>query len=325
MKVQLQSSAAILSATRSLSQTTRAQQDVLQKLSTGFRINTADDDAAGYQISETLNSQIRGNKKALENIQDAYNMLSTIDGFLGQVGNILQRQNEIVVQANNGTNGPAQILALQQEFNNNADEIERMAESFQYNNLIVFRRDTPSNFRPYSFQVGANGSVNDLLDVSDILNLSGYNTGNNSGLTDYLNAIDGVRLTGEAIEGTYGRYSGGARVSVTTELNALSDEIADGATDRPIIIEQVQGSIKLLSSLRGQVGAHLNRFEMAANNLQIQIENQTSAMARFTNTDYAKDTAQLTRSQILQQSAVAVLSQSKSQGRVALSLLESGG
>jgi flagellin len=190
MTIQFQSNLASLSAQRVMFQNIRAQSDVLQQLSTGLRINSAGDDAAGLAISERLNSQIRGNKKASENIQDAYNMLSSVDGFLGQVGDILQRQNEIVIQANNGTNGPAQWDALQQEWNQNADEIERMTENFKYNGLLVFRETNNYSTLPsFQIQAGADASLNDMLDISDVINLNN-DYSSKSGLKAFLNSVE---------------------------------------------------------------------------------------------------------------------------------------
>jgi flagellin len=321
MAIQFQSNLASLSAQRVMFQNIRAQSDVLQQLSTGLRINSADDDAAGLAISERLNSQIRGNKKASENIQDAYNMLSTVDGFLGQVGDILQRQKELMVQAQNSTNGLDQVIALQTEFMQNADEIERMAENFRYNNLFLFKRVTIPSFQPFMVQAGANASINDFLDISDVFNIDS-NAYGEGGLTAYLNS--------NISEGRahYGKYTDGEYVPLTDNMSLVNHFTSLGihvATPDETSLQRLQaldGTISFLSELRGRVGAHLNRFETALSNLNVQIENQTAAMARYTNTDFAKASIDLTRTQILQQSAAAVLSQANQNQSIALQLID---
>ena len=313
MAIQFQSSLASLSAQRVMFQNIRSQSDVLQQLSTGLRINSADDDAAGLAISERLNSQIRGNKKASENIQDAYNMLSTVDGFLSQVGNILQRQKELAVQAANDTNGIEQLVALQREFNNNADEIERMAESFQYNKLFVYKRANGYASMPsIQIQAGNGSSQNDLLNISNVLNITGGYTGE-SGLADFLNR--------EAAS-TYGKLNDGKYVPLSFGGLDLSTYFPNLGTTSTSASVQVEKAIVELSGLRGQVGAHLNRFETALSNLNVQIENQTAAMARYTNTDFAKASIDFTRTQILQQSAAAVLTQANQNQNIALQLIQ---
>jgi flagellin len=322
MAIQFQSNLASLSAQRVMFQNIRSQSDVLQSLSTGLRINSADDDAAGLAISERLNSQIRGNKKASENIQDAYNMLSTVDGFLGQVGEILQRQKELAVQAVNSTNGLNQLVALQTEFMSNADEIERMSEKFRYNNLVLFKRVTVPSFQPFSIQAGANASINDFLDISDVFNIHNTNYGE-GGLTAYLN-----RDTSDGIRSHFGKYTDGEYPGLTRDINLINHFSslginvidAEGEPGRPIY--SIEASISLLTELRGRVGAHLNRFETALSNLNVQIENQTAAMARYTNTDFAKASMDLTRTQILQQSAASVLAQANQNQSIALQLID---
>jgi flagellin len=321
MAIQFQSNLASLSAQRVMFQNIRAQSDVLQQLSTGLRINSADDDAAGLAISERLNSQIRGNKKASENIQDAFNMLSTVDGFLGQVGDILHRQKELAVQANSSTNGPAQWNALQQEWNSNADEIDRMSESFRYNNLLLFKRQAPISIQPFMVQAGANASAGDLLDISDVFNI-GQTYDGTSGLGGFLNSFDGSYTPDEFA--TYGKSNDGTVYYSVLDSSAFGSFMPIGATDTLSTspINQIDNAIKLLSGLRGRVGAHLNRFETALSNLNVQIENQTAAMARYTNTDFAKASIGLTRTQILQQSAAAVLSQANQNQSIALQLIQ---
>jgi flagellin len=323
MAIQFQSNLASLSAQRVMFQNIRAQSDVLQQLSTGLRINSADDDAAGLAISERLNSQIRGNKKASENIQDAFNMLSTVDGFLGQVGDILHRQKELVVQAQNSTNGLDQLIALQTEFMSNADEIDRMSENFRYNDLIFYKRAMSPIFQSFSIQVGSNASVSDILNISDVLNLQDTYSGT-GGLTGFLNERLEI-----ANDPTYGKINNGNVVSIINGSALNSSNLSNyfsglGITLHNDIqtIDAIESGIQQLSSLRGRVGAHLNRFEAALSNLNVQIENQTAAMARYTNTDFAKASIGLTRTQILQQSAAAVLSQANQNQSIALQLIQ---
>jgi flagellin len=321
MAIQFQSNLASLSAQRVMFQNIRSQSDVLQQLSKGLRINSADDDAAGLAISERLNSQIRGNKKASENIQDAYNMLSTVDGFLSQVSDILQRQKELAVQANSSTNGPAQWNALQQEWNSNADEIDRMSESFRYNNLLLFQRQVPISIHPFIVQAGANATAADFLDISDIFNI-GQTYDGVSGLGAFLNSFDSSVTPDEFA--TYGKSNDGMQYYSVLDSSAFGSFTPIGSTDNLSTspINQIDNAIALLSGLRGRVGAHLNRFETALSNLNVQIENQTAAMARYTNTDFAKASIDLTRTQILQQSAAAVLSQANQNQSIALQLIQ---
>ena len=263
----------------------------IQRLSSGLRVNSAKDDAAGLAIAERMNAQIRGNNVAIRNANDGISLAQTAEGALGKIGDALQRMRELAVQSANATNSSDDRTNLNAEFKELQNEISRVVSGTTFNGTSLFTGSTS-----FAFQVGAGTTSNDVVSVSRN-QLSGGTAGTSGG-TAASSAADAIArvTTASAITGTDG----------TASTNAIKD--IDVALDK-------------LNSERATYGAAQNRFESVIGNLQISVENISAARSRIMDTDFAMETANLTRTQILTQAGTAMLAQANQAPQSVLSLL----
>ncbi|MBT3134572.1 flagellin FliC [Alteromonas sp. ALT199] len=249
-----------------------------ERLSSGFRINSAADDAAGLQISDRLTSQVQGLNQAVRNANDAISLSQTAEGALSEVTTSLQRIRTLAVQSQNGINSSADRQALQKEVSALRTEISRIATDTQFGNVNIL----DGNFSA-KFLVGANAGQT----IS--VNLSSGNLG----------SISGFSATGLGITTN----------DVTTASGASS------------LLSDIDGAISGIGAVRADLGALQNRFQSTIRNLSNISENLSSARSQIRDTDFAAETAELTRNQIVQQASVSVLSQANQRPQTALSLL----
>lgn len=268
---------------RTLGQSTSALDVSLQRLSSGLRINSAKDDAAGSAVSTTLTTAIRGNNQAVRNAADGISVGQTTEGAMGQIVNNMQRIREIAVQAANGSLTDTNRSQLQLEVDQLTQENTRIIQTTNFNGVALL---SGSSTLTLTFQVGFSGATNNQVTVTGA-NLSSLSTINNS--TTGLTAIGVVNVS------TSGAASG-----------ALSTIDTDLAT---------------VTSNRAVFGAVQNRFEAVIANLQNYVENLSASRSRIQDTDFAAETSALTRNQILQQAGIAMLSQANQLPQSALSLL----
>ncbi|MDR7192573.1 flagellin [Luteimonas terrae] len=266
-----------LNAQRNLSTNSASLSTTIQRLSSGLRINSAKDDAAGLAISQRMTAQVRGMDQAARNANDGISLAQTAEGALGEIGNNLQRIRELTVQAANGTNSEDDKAALQKEVTQLQSEILRVVDNTKFNGTELLSSGTT-----ISIQVGANATDNDKIDIT---------------LTDIKSALSGVTDSSFSI-------SGMAAGSGATQLDTLDS------------------ALKSVNEARADLGAIQNRFSSAVSNLQTSSENLSASRSRIQDTDYAKETVELTRTQILQQAGTAMLAQAKSAPQSVLSLLQ---
>lgn len=278
----------------------------MEKLSSGFRINKAADDAAGLAISENLRTEVRGMQQARRNAQDGISLVQTAEGGLNEITNILSRLRELSVQSASDTIGPVERGFLQKEFGALKQEIDRIANSADFNGtkLLVGQTQLPAELEaggnppPLEIQVGTNW--NQMLDGKEQqnpTNIIRIDVQEMNALTEGPNSLD---IGGpESAEGT--------RID-TKELAQLSMDKLDKAIER-------------VNSYRATLGAVQNRLQSAVSNLGNRIENLDAAKSRIKDADFAEETAGMTQQQILQQAGVAVLSQSNQLPQLALKLL----
>ncbi|HWK54175.1 MAG TPA: flagellin domain-containing protein [Hyphomicrobiales bacterium] len=267
---------ASLNAQRNLNKSQNALSTSLQRLSSGMRINSAKDDAAGLAISERFTAQIRGLNQAVRNSNDGISLAQTAEGALGEVTNNLQRIRELAVQSANATNSSSDRVAMQKEVAELISEIDRVATQTNFNGVKLL----DGSFTAQAFQVGAN--VGETISVSSIVNAT----------------KDGLGL------GT-----GGTTLSVAT---------VDGAND---VIEAVDAALDTVNGSRATLGAIQNRFESVVASLQTSAESLSAARSRIQDTDFAAETANMTKVQILQQAGTAMLAQANQLPQNVLSLL----
>ncbi len=279
-----------LNAQRNLYTSGLGQATTIQRLSSGLRVNSAKDDAAGLAIAERMNAQIRGSNVAIRNANDGISLAQTAEGSLGKIGDALQRMRELAVQSANATNSSGDRTNLDSEFSQLQAEISRVVDGTTFNGTALFTGSTS-----FSFQVGAGTTTNDVVAVSR-------------------NQLSG---------GTAGT-SGGAAASTAADAIARvtsASDIAADATAATNAIKDIDAALDKINSERANYGAAQNRFESVIGSLQISAENVSAARSRIMDADFAKETAELTRTQILNQAGTAMLAQANQAPQSVLSLL----
>jgi flagellin len=284
-----------LNAQRNLSTSQSSLATSIQRLSSGLRVNSAKDDAAGLAISERMNSQVRGMAVAQRNAGDAISMSQTAEGALGQVGDMLQRMRELAVQSANGTNSTADRGNLQSEYSQLSAEVNRNLSGTSFNGTSLFTSGTA-----FDFQVGAGTSANDTVSVN-----RSQLTGGTASAT-----------TGAALVTAMGTAT--ADVALATATGISIGTSAATAQDAMVAID---AALSAVNTQRANYGAAQNRFESAIANLRVNSENTSAARGRIVDADYAMESANLTRAQVLQQAGTAMLSQANQTPNGVLSLL----
>ena len=272
-----------LNAQRNLSAIQGALSQSIQRLSSGLRVNSAKDDAAGLAIAERMNTQVRGMNVAIRNANDGVSMAQTAEGALGKIGESLQRMRELAVQARNATNTQGDKVSLQQEFSQLQEEVKRVAGGTTFNGQAIIGADAGSK----TFQIGANTTTNDSIAVTTT------------------NILTDTTMT-----------------AVTGATAKIGDAGTDTtAADLKTVIDNLDTALGTVNSERAKYGAVQNRFESVIGNLQVSVENQSAARGRIMDTDFAAETANMSRAQVLQQAGMAMLSQANSSPQSVLSLL----
>jgi flagellin len=267
---------------RSLSTATNSIGKSLERLSTGYRINKAADDAAGLTISQSLNAQARGALTATQNAQTGINLLQTAEGDLGIIQENLQRVRDLAVQAANDTNGSDERDAIEAEVQQRIDEIDRIAGASKFNSINLL--DGSSTV---SLQIGSNAAAS-----TNALDITG-------GSINPLGAADASSL--------------GISISAGTTLATASAAAA--------YIDTIDTAIATVSERRSSIGSMQNRLDSAIESLSIKYENMSASVSRIRDVDVAKEAASLTKNQILQQASATLLAQANASPQVALTLI----
>jgi flagellin len=273
-----------------LTKNERAMSQAMERLSTGQRINSAGDDAAGLAISSKMTSQINGLNMAVRNANDAISLVQTADGAVVEISSMLQRMRELAVQGASGTYTATDRDALDVEFQALTAAIEDIADDTQWNGTALL-----SGASAFVFHVGANASQTISLTINDFETAPG-------GSTSVFDNLDAAAF------GTDG----------TNDLDAL--DLQD-ATNSGTALTHIDNAFTKLNSVRATLGATINRLEYAADNLANVAQNTSASRSRVLDADYASETTELARTQIIQQAATAMLSQANQQAQTVLALL----
>jgi flagellin len=372
---------ASLNTQRNLSTSQASLNTSIQRLSSGLRINSAKDDAAGLSIATRMDSQIRGQQVAIRNANDGVSLAQTAEGALTSVTDSLQRMRELAIQSSNSTNTQVDRDALNSEVTQLKAEIERVANQTSFNGTKLL----DGSFSGANFQVGANaaetisvasitdanlaalgGTVNTATASVAASALTGYATAIAAGdvtingvdigaiassgsaaeragaLVNAINQVSGQTNVGASYDNATGQISlrstsgniviAGAAPAVTTAGFAAGTTTATatvGMTGLSVssyagaqsAITQIDAALKQVNSARADLGAVQNRFTSVVSNLQTSVENLSSSKSRIMDADFAAETANLTRGQILQQAGTAMLAQANSLPNGVLSLL----
>ncbi len=265
---------ASLNAQRNLSASQNSLATSMQRLSSGLRVNSAKDDAAGLAIAERMQAQVRGANVAMRNASDAISLAQTAEGAIGSVSDMLQRMRELAVQSANVTNSASDRANLNAEFSQLGQEVTRTLANTRFNGKNVLAADAGTQ----AYQVGANNT--DQVTVTTT-NLSTATT---------ITAVTGGGITTEAA-------ASAAMVNIDSALTTINTE-------------------------RALYGAVQNRFEAIISTLQVAAENQSAARGRIMDADFAAETANLSRTQILQQAGTAMVAQANQLPQQVLQLLQ---
>ncbi|EAQ54225.1 MULTISPECIES: flagellin [Vibrio] len=387
MAVNVNTNVSAMTAQRYLNSANSAQQTSMERLSSGSKINSAKDDAAGLQISNRLNVQSRGLDVAVRNANDGISIAQTAEGAMNETSNILQRMRDLSLQSTNGSNTKADRVAIQEEVTALNDELNRIAEttSFGGNKLLNGTHGTKS------FQIGADNGEAVMLQLKDMRSDNDQMGGNSYQFTEakgkdwgvtagandltmslkdsfgdqreinisakagddieelatYINGQQDLVKASIDEEGKLQIFAGNNKVDGEIAFSgALSDELGMTAGAKPedpktleakqvtvdsIDVTSVGGAqesvavidaaLKYVDSHRSELGAFQNRFDHAINNLDNINENVNASKSRIKDTDFAKETTQMTKSQILSQASSSILAQAKQAPNSALSLL----
>ena len=281
-----------LNAQRSLNGAQGALATSMQRLSSGMLVNSAKDDAAGMAIAERMSAQARGMNVAIRNANDGISLAQTAEGALGKVSDSLQRMRELSVQSANATNSVSDQQSLDKEFGELSKEIQRVLGSTSFNGLKVLG----SSAGALAFQVGANTSSSDTINITT---------------TDMTADASIVAVAGSD-------NAGSGRAAIGPDSGATA--ILDAGTVHGVI-DKIDKAIDTVNSQRATLGASQSRFGAAIANLQTAVENQTAARSRIVDTDFAAETANLSRANILQQAGNAMVAQANQLPQQVLQLL----
>ena len=296
-----------INAQRKLANSTLALNTSYQRLSSGLRINSSKDDAAGLQISDRLTSQINGLNQGNRNANDGIALAQTIEGALDETTNMLQRIRTLAVQAANGTNTAKDRKALQEEVDSLCAEITRIGKktTFAGAHVLMSVGAKDANNNPldtlknkngqYFFQVGANAQDMITLAISEGFHMSGIAT------------MAGIKFDQKSVG--LSKNNGNARWVISSASLAQAT------------LGNIDKMIELVDSKRAALGAIQNRMESTIRNQSSIAENESDARSRIRDTDFASETASLTQNQIIQQASQTILSQANQRPTVALSLL----
>jgi flagellin len=282
MPLTINTNIASLNAQRNLNMSQGSLATSMQRLSSGLRVNSAKDDAAGLAIAERMNAQVRGMNVAVRNANDGISMAQTAEGALSQVSNSLQRMRELAVQARNATNSSSDKDSLNKEFSQLQAEITRVLGGTTFNGKAILGADATA----LTFQIGANTTVDDTITIAT------------SDMT-MNSTISAVTSTSTAL------------IDATATTGAIGT-----------VINNIDLALDTINDTRATYGATQSRFDAIITNLQVGVENQSAARSRIMDADFASETANMSRAQVLQQAGTAMVAQANQLPQQVLKLLQ---
>ena len=365
-------------AANAMTRNERSMGATMERLSTGLRINSAKDDAAGLAITSKMTSQINGLNQAVRNANDAISMIQVAEGAMKEVTNMFQRMRELAVQAISDSNTSADRTALNNEYKQLSAEVQRIAENTQWNGTNILDGGRTST----TFQIGANASqtiavnfgdlgtnnatgalsnngtatvtltLSEALNSGDVISykvtddttgVSNYATISATPLTANVSSVTEAETTSAGAAAStqetgtiaYTHSSTSMTIAATDNTITVSDVVISRGTHAPVAATDITSSafaatalgvldtaIEGVNSTRAGLGASMSRLEFASDNLQNVAQNSSAARSRVLDADYASETTELARTQIIQQAATAMLSQANQSQQAVLALLK---
>jgi len=284
--------------------------DAMQQLSTGKRINSAKDDAAGLAISSRMTSQIKGLDQAVRNANDGISLLQTAEGALIEVTNMMQRMRELAVQASNDTNTSSDRTSLNLEYGQLMQEINRIAQNTQWNGMNIMNNTT----------IGTGGTVAAPATAGTELRNIKFQVGSNA------NQTISAQLKDFSVPMTAAGIPDNATVPAATQIFSgtarLNDTDITSVSNANTAMTRLDAALGKITDERATYGAVINRLTYAVDNLTNVTQNTTESRSRIMDTDYAKASSELARTQIISQAATAMLAQANQSPQSVLKLLQ---
>ncbi len=292
-----------LNSQRTLTKSNADLSTSMQRLSSGLRVNSSKDDAAGMSIATKMDSQVRGMSQASRNANDGISMIQTADGALSNISDALQRMRELAVQAANGTNGDTEKSKIATEMSELGEEIGRIAGNTKFNGTALLSATEETT---KSIQVGADADQTIDITIGSSSKFASFSV-----KTDYPTAEPDDDGGTTPAPGAGDDTPPPAPVAIDLSTTATSGQA----------IKDIDNALEALNNERASLGTAQNRMGYAIANLSTSIENQSAAKSRIMDTDYASETSKLSRAQILQQAGTAMLAQANSAPNNVMSLL----
>jgi len=317
-----------LNAQRSLAESSKDLATAMERLSSGKKINSAADDAAGFAIAERMTAQVRGLNMATKNANDGLSMLATIENATNDVTDMLQRVRELAVQASNDTNSLKDREYLQREVDSLLNEINRVAEQTVYNDQVVL-----DGTHAGQLQVGTESGQNVAFSIksidTDTLGLTGnIVSGTTTGGAFVADEKPGVLATTshDAVQFASGTTTlDGAAMATTATASGAGDAMLGlsvlSAADAEQALSKISAAIEQVAGNRAEYGAMSNRLEYTVSNLMNVAEFTTQARSRIEDADFAAESARLSKAQVLQQTGTAMLAQANAASQLAIQLI----
>ncbi|WP_198116704.1 flagellin N-terminal helical domain-containing protein [Massilia rhizosphaerae] len=320
----LHTNPASLSAQNSLGHTQTALSTSMTRLSTGYRINSAADDAAGLQIATRLKSQTSGMAVAMRNTQNSISMLQTADGALNEVNNVLTRMKDLATQAADGSSSANDKTAMQAEYDSLTDELSNIFSNTKFGGTRLLNMNDPADANPAKAALAGklNGTVKFQIGADSSETMSATFA---TELGDVKTAIRSATGGDPAVAG---RFAGDSSATVATIGHALADRTGDanaannGTADATAAIQGVSDAIDAVSALRSKLGAISNRLDHVYNNLANISSNTQAATGRIMDVDFATESSSMTSNQMLMQAGTAMLKQTNGMSSMVMSLLQ---
>lgn len=290
-----------LKVNNNLNRATSKAETAMERMSTGYKVNRAADDAAGFMISKGLQTQISGSEVATDNAQNAISILTTAEGVLGTIQDNLMRMRDLTLQAMNGGYSASEVASLESEAQARALEVNRQADAATFNKFKIFDKDKTADDE-FVIQVGTRAEK----------------ATNTISITGVFYEATLSKLTGDVVGGD---STGGNFIKFTTGSTAGGDLAVKDYDDLGEILNALDSAIDEVSSRMGIIGSTTNRLNSTIDSLTVTVENLSAANSRIVDADVAKESSEYTKQYILQQASASLLTQANQTPSLALSLI----
>ena len=299
---------AALSAQNSIGRTQHSLSTSMSRLSSGYRINSAMDDAAGLQIATRLKAQTSGMAVAMRNTQNSISMMQTAEGALNEVTNILTRMKDLATQSADGSSSADDQKAMQKEYDSLTDELTNIVKNTSFGGTTLLNNSTGKFNAKVTFQIGSESTESMAVDISNT-SLKTMHTAIFSAAGDF----SGGSTTGFTVGGSTGYEISDWSTTPTSSAGAIAANTS---------INRLKTAIEAVSAVRSELGAASNRLDHVYNNLNNISNNTKAATGRIMDVDFAKESSNMTAKQMLMQASTAMLKQSNSMSSMVMSLLQ---